>query len=266
MNHERATILALAIDVPIGTDVAGVLCPYCGGGGSRERSLSISRRRDCVLYTCHRASCGVGGRISSVSQVIPSPDPVKPKEPKLYTGSFQDVPKSVIHQYIAKYPGFTAETLNRACRWSPEYQRTVWPVRSAAGAVRGYELRSIDNKGGPKTLSFRYTPGVFQGYVWTSEPGRTVVLVEDIISASRAANAGYYCVSLMGSHVSLDNLTDLPDNIRKVVLCLDRDATDKAIGYTAKYGVFFDIEMRRLDQDLKYLTNNQIREVVDGRT
>ena len=43
-----------SISVPLDETVDDIPCPLCGKTGS----FRVTRKDDCLLYICHRASCG----------------------------------------------------------------------------------------------------------------------------------------------------------------------------------------------------------------
>ncbi|TXH41960.1 MAG: hypothetical protein E6Q97_36535 [Desulfurellales bacterium] len=95
------------------------------------------------------------------------------------------------------------------------------------------------------------------------------IVVEDNWSAIKCWQAGYSSVALMGTHMSSEAALYLATTYAKsdVVLCLDKDATDKAVGYVKKYGLLFNsLRFVPIDQDLKWKTTEQIRELIGGST
>jgi hypothetical protein len=90
------------------------------------------------------------------------------------------------------------------------------------------------------------------------------VLVEDVFSAFKVSSAGSVGVSLMGSHLSLDQLEEATDFSRRIVLALDRDATTKAMELASRWGFLANLPIMILDRDLKYEPITKIREMVQS--
>lgn len=61
--HKTSAILEvqrIAAELPKGGETRTV-CPHCGGGSSKERSMSIKRFSEVrASYTCWRATCDLG--------------------------------------------------------------------------------------------------------------------------------------------------------------------------------------------------------------
>lgn len=84
------------------------------------------------------------------------------------------------------------------------------------------------------------------------------------MSAARLSLAGYDAVSLMGTNLNMEKLLDVARSYpqRTCKLCLDRDATTKALLYADRFGLLVDMEVRTLLRDLKYLTDTELGEVL----
>lgn len=69
----------------------------------------------------------------------------------------------------------------------------------------------------------------------------------------------------MGTNLNLDKLLDLLGVSERIVLALDRDATDTAIGYAQRYALLApDMRVLRLDRDLKYEDPTTITRLVES--
>ena len=62
----RDKIKLLAIGLPVGCSIQEI-CPVCNGGMNKDKSLSITRTTEGLLYNCFRAKCsGCRGFVSSL--------------------------------------------------------------------------------------------------------------------------------------------------------------------------------------------------------
>lgn len=269
--EELRILLASLVE---GEQRSGEICPHCGGGRSREGSLSIVRHSwNSGAYKCNRAACGKEGWIGERYGTHYAPV-VKPKEwePRIYDGTTEEVPDDVRRTYCDKYGWSEEDFAATGCGWSPEYRRTVWKVRSPTGVVRGIELRTLNPQSRTKTLHYRHTADPWVGYVGISggsdprqggNSGRgTLIAVEDLLSAYRVGQV-YPAASIMGSHLTFETLMDLMKVSENIVLVLDRDATTKAEKFAKRFSFlcpgFVHIPITR---DLKYESPERIKEII----
>jgi hypothetical protein len=69
----------------------------------------------------------------------------------------------------------------------------------------------------------------------------------------------------MGSHLNLDRLVELCEIAvdDPILLCLDRDATEKAYGFAARYRMLApNLVPVPLDIDMKYMNDEEIRQLI----
>lgn len=246
---------------------AGVVCPFCRGGRTGEGSLSITKlQAGAALYVCHRAACGRAGRVGE-NYGAHQASPVKLEfTPRLYDSSGDvDVYRgSEPTEWLGRFGIDSAEGAV-PCRWNPANHRTVWEIRSSLGTLRGYELRAYRDEDRPKTLHYRHTPEPWVGWFGANSDGRHVVVaVEDLVSAYKVSMAGYRSASLMGTNLNLDKLLDLLRVSDRIVLALDRDATDTAKKYAQRYALLApEMVVLSLQRDLKYEDTTTIRKMVE---
>ena len=264
-------ILLLSVGIQNGETRHGLICPSCGGGKHHDKSFSITLTTDgYVLYNCHRASCGVGGRIPVGTRDYgpPVPDRVydAPPYPTERLAERPDLAKRIQDLY-----GIDTEELIEC--WFPSVYRdmVVLPVyNTTMGEVEGCEFRQLPpyNKEFPKTKSYRpnvphqwyhYFPGVKAEPVW---------LVEDWWSAYKIwqefSEGVHGAISLMGSSLSVDTLMAILASCgadRTYYLALDRDATKKAFDYQRKYQFFVNLKVVPLSKDMKYLNRKEMEEL-----
>lgn len=74
---------------------------------------------------------------------------------------------------------------------------------------------------------------------------------------------GFCGYALMGTHMSPDHVLEINRLNCDTYLCLDRDATEKAIKYRHQYRHLMDFSVCPIPRDLKFLNRNEILEVLD---
>lgn len=91
---------------------------------------------------------------------------------------------------------------------------------------------------------------------------RTLVLVEDVASAC-AASEVYDSMALLGTNF-LASYLPYVKLYEKLYVCLDKDATDKAIDMAMMLNNFVTTKLIPLERDLKYFAPMQMRAFFDG--
>ena len=249
-----------------------LVCPFCDGGKTRERSFGVAKSKDgAVYYKCFRVHCGKSGSTgqtrtnSSFHENKPPPverfvlPPVQdvegPWAPKLLGyGSWNEVPD---------------ETLELGWKTSDKGTCLWIPLRTCDEVHIGYESRPIS---GPiKSRIFRFQKETFvRNFIPTTskESPRTTptLVVEDSISALKARSI-CNTYSLQGTNFTQDHLFELTSYGEEgpILLALDRDATAKAAGLIRKFRFYSQfIRIAPLRKDVKHMTKDEIKELVDN--
>ena len=245
----------------LGLDIGGTLreiCPKCGGGTHKEKSLSVSLDDSgYMLWKCWRASCGFSGRrlLWGVVQDYAS----RPKKlGKTFTGLLEplsDVQISLIKEAFGIH-------VYKHWRWAPEYSRIRMPIFGPKGENRGCILRTLPGSDiQPKTLTFKENyedPWMH----WSGPPkeGLIPVIVEDMFSAANLQQSNIPSICLLGTHLSLDKVREIVSYYPEAVLALDKDAYEKAVGYAGTFRHLIGLKVWKLEKDLKYVSSDRIRE------
>ena len=260
-------------EIPSGTSRSGLICPSCLGGVSREKSFSVTNRRDGVaLYICHRATCGYAGRIETNPAAASAAKDSPPLfVPRFFTGETHDI-SPYVKELLGKRYGLTEEDIGwfelkeHHTLMLDGIPRLLVPIRDCFGALLGYESRALWGDCSPKTYPYRHTDakpwmGWFYGATLGGFKNPEVVMVEDVISAMAVSRVVDYGVSLMGTHLDLFKLMEVVKYTDNIVLALDRDATEKAFNFQKKYQFLCPhLKVLPLERDLKYLTSKEIEE------
>lgn len=215
------------------------ICPACGGGRTRERSLHTFSANGLVTGKCYRASCGWYGRVDGPlapqieCKVATSREPLRAEHEAWLVGRVGSVAASRLGAFS-------------------DGSRIGLPVLSPLGEDMGATLRAVS--GSPKYLSVvqsRYNLGAWYGCHRSS-----VVLVEDQLSA-------VYCnthvpnttaVALLGHTVHKELAVYLAERNIKVLLALDPDARKQEVKNYLALRSILDIQLLAIPDDLKNLS------------
>lgn len=238
--HEFVTYEALSLQVG---DSVRMVCPVCDA--RHEKSFQITRTQSNLLYRCWRAACGVkgvvGSRAHSMDHLHSSGWRATTRRPFPYSTSRVDGYEQAIvwHRYKIR-----PETLNYAgVRWAEEIESLVFPCNTLRGDFVGYATKSLSpTPGRPKSALFWdvVPPKYYATPEWTVVRSDTVVLVEDCLSALKIGQSGTSAVALLGTKLDDSTAMEISKAYRKVVFCLDNDATAKSVELARKYNLLFD--------------------------
>jgi hypothetical protein len=189
-------------------------------------------------------ACGAKGVVGSFTREYrePSSAVTTPKpRPFPYSTSRVGEYEQAIVWYKYK---ITGESLERAgVRWAEEMGSLVFPCYTIDGEHVGYVTKClVQTNVSQKSLLFWNTisPRYFKVMERAPHGDGTVYLVEDCLSALKLWQSGVSSIALLGT--KLDDITalEISKSYRKVVFCLDNDATAKAVELSRKYNLLFD--------------------------
>jgi hypothetical protein len=237
------------------------VCPECGGGSTRELSLSITLdETGYMLWHCFRASCGFSGKRLAWG-VVHGHGSTSKKAPRGFTGALELLPKEQ-HEWL--WDKFSIAAKDN-WRWAPEFERLYMPVMGPTGKHRGCILRDTTVKHEAKTLTFKEAVDEpWMHWNWGDCTG-PVVLVEDMFSAAKVQQCGIESACLLGTHFGLDKVREVLTQNDSCIIALDKDAYCKAVKYAVDYSALLNIRVWHLEQDLKYETVIRILEAYDER-
>ena len=250
----------LALQLEDGENCRDV-CPFCDA--VHEKSLSLSRVGQVVLYKCFRASCNRKGAINiRTGHNLSSKK--KPRKITEFTRQLTPLTEEEYATLQARYSLTKREVDLHGLKSDKEVCRLWLPIRDYFGreiAGHSKDLNYIKGDPVPKSISYwgRYS-GTKLHYV-NSQGGREVVLVEDILSAMKV---GRYapCVALLGTNISDEIILALKKNYDSIVIALDEDATDRAWYFKKKYGLVMPIKVAPLQRDPKDMSEQEIKEII----
>jgi hypothetical protein len=227
---DRLTVRDMARGLPVGGSRSGLLCPACGGGRSRERSLSVYRNEFGVGGRCHRASCPLNvfrpdivTRDVTVAEFKPRPYPL----PLAYPG-----PGHFIWSLLRAQPSPELAAKLGVLTNAENASEVVWEVRDYQWATRGHISRTYPDK---RIRVWRDQEGPFHGYHGFKRT-RVLWVVEDMVSAAQIAMLGGNALALLGTNFSANGQAELRGYLTRihatvgypeVKVALDPDAADK---------------------------------------
>lgn len=250
MNNIQEFVTYEALSLGVGDSVR-LVCPVCGA--RHERSFQITRTQSNLLYRCWRVACGVKGVVGSRSLEYTGsygirlpPDTPRTPVPRPFPYSTQRVPlfeqAIVWHRYR-----IGGNTLNLAgVLWAEEIESLVFPCYDISGGMTGYATKRLSPMGaaGRKSDVFWDTaPPRYFPLLWgklSPSGGSTAYLVEDCLSCLKLWQTGVTAIALLGTKLDDKTALEISKVFRKVVFCLDNDATAKSVELSRKYNLLFD--------------------------
>lgn len=259
-NVAEVLLEAEAIEPDVQTRI---VCPFCQGGTTEERCMSIIRTSSGeVKFICHRSNCGIAGRSNSPYSVVAD----KPRPPRqLRPVQLRDLSRSEYDMIWEKW-GITAHAAGGGWRWDELSNRLAMSVYGPLGNIRGLVLRAMDNAQ-PKVLTVRWQAD--EPFLAWFRPqdinSECVILVEDIPSALKTFYAcpSMATVALNGTHISDDAILELQRcraTHGRLVIALDEDASVLALEYARNMeAIFGRVRVILLDRDFKNMEEKEIQ-------
>lgn len=257
----REELLLEYSDLADGETRGGQLCPFCKGGSTGERSLSVSRVGDVLLWKCHRASCGISGRSGSKAgggakrTAVPA---AKGVVGRIFYRNAERLPDGISSNLVDRYYFSTREL--SLLGWNDDVMRVVIPVYDIDGSVAGCVLRAEDGRQ-PKALNYT-EPGAIGVFFNTSSD--RCVIVEDLYSALRASKY-VNGVAILGTHLNEERIEAIRQlRCKEYMLALDADAFSKTIKYVTQFRSQLPMRPLRIDKDIKNMTPAELEGLLNG--
>jgi len=239
-----------------------IVCPQCGGGSTKERSLSVTRKEGAVLYKCFRANCGTEGARGDrtlLERPKEKPNDDTPVDRRSFNGTLCALSSAHLHT-LSETVGFQEWHIAKSrAMYAPDEGRVAFPILDPLSRNRGWVLRSYSGAI-PKALTRpdALNEATLSWYVHPRDGLRRAVLVEDIPSAVRASKYRT-AVSLNGTGLSKLAIAELSAHVTRVTWALDNDASDLAVRQMRKYAVFFhSADVLLLSKDLKNMSEEEL--------
>lgn len=253
-------IKKLASSIPIGNS-SYFSCPKC----HKPNKLGITRNPDVTIYQCFSASCGLKGAIKSFLTKDALTSMIKNKtstyvQPFVLPDYFIDGLASDDSIKLAQKYNLLSGYSKKAFKtlYDPKLHRQVFLHTNLQGDVVGAMGRALKTSQKPKAhiyVGSEKTP-------WVVGDTKTLVVVEDILSAIQVFNAGATGLALSGTSIKLDYL-DWFKGYDTIIICLDFDAVTKSfdmkklLDFCAK-----SVIIKLINKDIKDMNIKEVKELL----
>tara|TARA_Y100000389_G_scaffold47057_1_gene42117 strand:- start:799 stop:1560 length:762 start_codon:yes stop_codon:yes gene_type:complete len=241
------------LDLGEGDTVRGD-CPDCGG----KNTFTANKSGGAVLYNCYKLGCKISGvhtvgmTAADIQARMQEVEQDKPK-PKV---EIMELPEYVVRSgsgldaFREKW-----DLWDQGLMYDLKDKRAVFPifingvlVDAVGRALAGAE---------PKWLRYTGKANYFIGGT-----GKTVVVVEDVISAITVAKLGFTGMAILGTSLSVAHMEQL-GNYSQVIVALDPDAAHKTLRFRQEIEAWTGATTiaLRLDDDIKYRVESDIEQL-----
>jgi hypothetical protein len=234
-----------------------ITCPYCND--TSEKSMALYTAGHTIRFKCFRDKCNVSGWIPNKDQIILKKQEVG--EPINYDKELIDIrnaPNSEIGKPIVR---MLRSCVRFGVQYAPEDKRVFIPIFNPIKKRIGAVLRSYTGAF-PKVINVNeYNVTPFIGWFVPERKGEvdSLVLVEDPVSALRLWSRNVPAVSLNGTSLGNDALTQIAGAANDVVLSLDKDAAGTAAKHLKRVRLLFNrIRVFTLQKDIKDMNDEEL--------
>ena len=241
-------------------DRVRIHCPWCNA--TDEKSMLIVKDYDNITtYKCFRGTCPgrSTGRLGGLYVPTDIPKGMHRKKNKEFKDETIELPKHVAKWLKDKYQILAPSTWT----YIVSKNRLVMPILNEFGyqvgtctkklpielAIEGLDVYDYDHS--KKSMVYWTNDSLHMHYTDVSFPDKTVVIVEDILSAEKMS---YYTnnVALLCSDMTHEQAKELSKKYDTIVYALDPDMNAKMIRYKDKYSLAFkNSYVLLLDRDPK---------------
>ena len=254
------------LGLPLGETARQIVCPRCRGGSSNEKSLSITRVDDGLLYKCHRASCGAAGKVFSSGVIAEHRETERKPEKKLgHPEPLTDINEEWLEYLCSKY-GVDEELItNNRVMMCPQRNTVVFPCHDTEGRLANFVDRDYATGRKPKSINYpvtENTTGVIEPL--TNPDGDSAVLVEDMMSAIKLSRL-VPAIPLLGVHATYEQWNVIAAKYKNILIYLDADARWQAANLYSGCGILFDcVKVAWESSDPKDTRYERLEQVVQG--
>ena len=239
-------------------ECARVVCPQCGGGSSKERSLSIRREGLSLHCRCWRARCELGYiRLLTDGTIGTRTTRSRLPRPAGWMGVTRPLPEDVEKEFnLNCFPDWVMLRMT-------DDGRLVIPILDHNGARRGDIVRQGKPYDSDKPKALTYHAQGYSGLAWFIPPNVSnppLCVVEDAASAARLAKHGVAGVALLGvflTQVKLNHILEWRRNA-PVNIALDADAYRIAVGAAIRLQGQVDLRVHRIFDDVKDMDDGSL--------
>lgn len=257
MTYKEMIAVVQQFQVQAGESIR-VNCPACGG----RKTLSLTKKDGQLFWNCFKASCDLTGTntVGRTNKEIQQYLSGKREQARTRT---PDVPP--ILSAPSNCPNVMLYLKDNNClqayedkaikiAFSPRDQRVLFFTPNQKGCVG----RSLVAGTKPKWKAY----GEFD-CLFSVGKASTCVVVEDAASACAVASTGVYTgVALLGTHMSLKQREWIANRYSSCLICLDKDASKKAVSLSKKLRGRIQVQVKLLTRDLKQYQPEEILEIL----
>ena len=241
------------LDLGEGDTVRGD-CPDCGG----KNTFTANKSGGAVLYNCYKLGCKISGvhtvgmTAADIQARMQEVEQDKPK-PKV---EIMELPEYVVRSGS----GLDAfrdkwDLWDQGLMYDLKDKRAVFPIfiNNVLIDAVGRALAGAE----PKWLRYTGKANYFIGGT-----GKTVVVVEDVISAITVAKLGFTGMAILGTSLSVAHMEQL-GNYSQVIVALDPDAAHKTLRFRQEIEAWTGATTiaLRLDDVIKYRVESDIEQL-----
>lgn len=245
------------------SQASGLTCPECGGGASKERSVSAWWDGLTLKAKCWRNKCPFSYGWLDTEQ-MGAGFKTRAPERKVYHVATLPLGETLVAYVEDRYRVLAATQHHWGLRQMAGDRAVYVPVMSPKGYQRGVVRRWIQRPPGcPKVQGFpSTTQGAWQAW-FPAAQGGLLVAVEDVFSALRLWQQGVNAVSLLGTSLTPTKMAEMRRSASAIVLALDADAAGRAIDSALRYSIHVRALM---GADLKDMTEEQLAQWIVSLT
>ena len=248
-RHQLEIVKELDVQGKLRTD-----CPFC----MNRKTFEVTNQDGVLLWNCFHASCdakgGSGDKYSKedIENFIS-------QEKQLHNHKFI-MPKTFVN--FAVHPKARAylntygiENTSARVMYDVKQERVVFLIEnngevvSATGRAYGHFQ--------PKWFKYSKSDVPFT----TGNNREIAIITEDCVSACCVeVKCGFTGIALMGTSLQESFIEHVSNSASNIVICLDRDATDKCFNIKKKLESKVNCFIWMLDEDLKYFEDSKMKE------
>lgn len=255
----KSNVVLLGAGLELGETTREV-CPTCGGGSTKEKSLSITQTPEGLVWQCFRAKCSERGGTSRGGTA----PPLKIAAPeKKRRAVFDGITKPLDERHLERVHKLWRISDPPHWWYAPERGRVAMSIRGPKYTHRGWVLRDIWGTKQIKALTYIDEGEESLSWYKTKGTSAPTVLVEDIPSAVRVS-AHVNAVALLGTRMGLDRAMEIAEYApRPIVVALDQDATAESIKMAQRYALLWDGPIvLPLSKDFKDMTEDELNDTL----
>jgi len=150
--------------------------------------------------------------------------------------------------------------------YSPRTKRVHVPI-TFKGKYVGNLARRVEEDNTAKYLANCDNIEEFNYVLWSNNPNKTVVLVEDVLSAYRLHLLGFNSCALMGTHIKPSLLNHISQHCNDFIIWLDNDNPEVKLAQAKlreQLSLFGNTRLIKTDKDPKEMKDNEILEMLNN--